>query len=108
MNAPDRLPERRWPRLLAAYADGELDAAGRARVEAWLAANPDARADLEAQRRLGPRGPLWEASAAPQSGPPAPALAAGSAGSRIASGVSGSLVDDVRDFRTRGRWIPDD
>ena len=41
MNAPDRLPQHRWPHLLAAYADGELDAAGRARVEAWLAAHPE-------------------------------------------------------------------
>lgn len=37
---------------LAAYVDGELDAAGRERVEAWLDAHPDARADVETQRRL--------------------------------------------------------
>jgi hypothetical protein len=71
MNVPDRPTDRRWPPLLAAYADGELDAAGRARVEDWLAAHPDARADLDAQVRLGPRGPLWEASAAPDPGPAA-------------------------------------
>jgi anti-sigma factor RsiW len=71
MNAPDRPPRHLWTRLLAAYADGELDAATRARVEDWLAANPDARADLDAQCRLGPRGPLWKASAAPDPGPAA-------------------------------------
>ena len=71
MNAPDPSPDRRWTRLLAAYADGELDAPTRARVEDYLAANPDARADLDAQRRLGPRGPLWRASAAPDPGPAA-------------------------------------
>ncbi len=40
------------PELLAAYADGELTPAECARVEAWLAAHPDARADVEEQRRL--------------------------------------------------------
>jgi hypothetical protein len=40
------------PELLAAYADGELPSAECRRVEAWLAAHPEARADIEAQRRL--------------------------------------------------------
>ena len=44
----DALP----PELLAAYADGELTPAECRRVEAWLAAHPEARADVEAQRRL--------------------------------------------------------
>ncbi len=59
-------PDRPFPDLLAAYADGELDAAGRARVEAWLAAHPAARADLAAQRRLSRRNrKFWRFAAAP-------------------------------------------
>jgi len=37
-----RRPE--FPELLAAYADGELDATGRAAVEAWLTEPPEAAA----------------------------------------------------------------
>jgi hypothetical protein len=44
----DNLP----PELLAAYADGELSPAEQCRVECWLADHPEARADVEAQRRL--------------------------------------------------------
>jgi hypothetical protein len=40
------------PDQLTAYADGELDAATRADVEAWLADHPDAAAEVDAQRRL--------------------------------------------------------
>jgi hypothetical protein len=40
------------PELLAAYIDGALDDAERARVAAWLADHPEAAADVEAQRRL--------------------------------------------------------
>jgi len=40
------------PELLAAYVDGELDPAECRRVETWLAEHPDARADVEEQRRL--------------------------------------------------------
>jgi hypothetical protein len=45
------------PELLAAYADGELDGHDavlplKHKVEAWLKAHPEARADLEAQVRL--------------------------------------------------------
>jgi hypothetical protein len=48
---------------LAAYVDGELDEAERARVEAWLNNHPAARAEVEAQRRLG----RWfEAGAVPE------------------------------------------
>jgi anti-sigma-K factor RskA len=57
----DALP----PELLAAYADGELPPAECRRVEAWLAAHPEARADVEAQRRLAR---LFDEAA-----PPAPA-----------------------------------
>jgi anti-sigma factor RsiW len=37
---------------LGAYADGEIDPAGRAAVEAFLASNPEAAADVEDRRRL--------------------------------------------------------
>jgi anti-sigma factor RsiW len=53
------------PELLAAYADGELTAAECRRVEAWLAAHPEARADVEAQRRLAR---LFEEAAPPPPG----------------------------------------
>jgi len=56
----------RFQEQLAAYADGELDAAGRARVEAWLAEHPEARVELEALRRLSRRNQkLWVASSGP-------------------------------------------
>jgi hypothetical protein len=61
--------DRPFPELLAAYADGELDAAARARVEAWLAAHPAAQSALEAQRRLSRRNrKFWRAAAAPNPG----------------------------------------
>ncbi len=60
----DRYRNRPFPELLAAYADGELDAAGRARVEAWLAEHPEARAELENQRTLSrTNAALWKSSA---------------------------------------------
>jgi anti-sigma factor RsiW len=66
MGFENRHPDRPFPELLAAYADGELDAEGRARVEAWLAAHPKARPALESQRRLSRRNrKLWRAAAAP-------------------------------------------
>jgi hypothetical protein len=57
----DALP----PELLAAYADGELAPDECRRVKEWLAAHPEARAEVEAQRRLAR---LFE-----QSAPPPPA-----------------------------------
>jgi hypothetical protein len=65
----NRSNERPFPELLAAYADGELDAAGRARVEAWLVDHPEARTALEAQRKLSRRNHrLWQSSAGPAPG----------------------------------------
>jgi hypothetical protein len=59
----NRSPARPFPELLAAYADGELDAAGLAVVEAWLADHPEARADLDAQRALSRNNaPFWHQS----------------------------------------------
>jgi anti-sigma factor RsiW len=50
----DRQPP--WEQLLAAYADGELSGPAyrhiKAQVEAWLAAHPEAAAELEANARL--------------------------------------------------------
>jgi hypothetical protein len=61
-------PADRWPELLAAYADGELDAEARARVEQWLAEHPEAREQLQAQRELSPENwQLWQ-----NAEPPAP------------------------------------
>jgi len=65
----DRYRDRPFPELLAAYADGELDAAGRARVEAWLADHPEAVAELENQRKLSrTNSKLWHSSAPPSPG----------------------------------------
>jgi len=65
----DRYRDRPFPELLAAYADGELDAAGRARVEAWLADHPEARAELDNQRKLSrTNSKLWQSSAPPSPG----------------------------------------
>jgi anti-sigma factor RsiW len=38
--------------LVSAYLDDELDASGRARVEAWMAASPEARREVEQMRRV--------------------------------------------------------
>ncbi|MBY0523300.1 MAG: hypothetical protein K2R98_07870 [Gemmataceae bacterium] len=40
------------PEQLAAFVDGELDATTRASVAVWLEENPEAVAELDAQRRL--------------------------------------------------------
>jgi hypothetical protein len=42
------------PEWLAAYADNELDAAARCRVERWLAEHPDAVDDYQGQKQLAP------------------------------------------------------
>jgi anti-sigma factor RsiW len=55
---------RRFPELLAAYADGELDEVRRAEVEAWLSAHPSAHQLLESQLRLSRHNRrLWQAAA---------------------------------------------
>lgn len=45
-------PQRPTPAELAAWVEGELDAADAARVEAWLHEHPDDAADAEASSRL--------------------------------------------------------
>jgi hypothetical protein len=62
---PDDLP----PELLAAYADGELGAHQRDRVERWLADHPDARDMLESQESLGPANTeFWRLVRPPEPG----------------------------------------
>jgi hypothetical protein len=63
MNHHDPFRDATLPELLAAYADGELNAAERGRVEGWLAANSNGLVELETQRRFG--RPLWPASNSP-------------------------------------------
>ena len=61
-------PADRFPDLLAAYADGELDPAARERVERWLAEHPEAREQVRAQQNLSPENwRLWR-----NAEPPAP------------------------------------
>ena len=55
---PDLSPDQ-----LAAFLDGELDAAAAARVEAWLADDPAAAAELDGQRRVLR---LWHANPPPE------------------------------------------
>ncbi len=67
MNPEPLHPEKGpTPEHLAAYADGELGPDAQARVEAWLLAHPQARAEVEAQRRLLR---LWEAASPEPPGP---------------------------------------
>ena len=81
MPTPDHFP----PELLAAYADGELDADARAAVERWLADHPEARAELDAQREFSPaNGPLWESAEPPEPPPAAWAVVRGGIGDRLA------------------------
>jgi len=90
-------PDGPTPEQLAAYADGELGPAERARVEAWLRDHPGARADVDAQRRLAR---LWQAGA-----PPEPAAADWS--SALAR-VEADLTAGARPARppARGRRSP--
>jgi hypothetical protein len=48
---------------LAAYVDGELDAARRSTVEAWLSNHPEVAVEVEQQRRLAD---IWQATAPAQ------------------------------------------
>lgn len=54
------------PEMLAGYADGELSAADRLTVEAWLAADAAAQTELETQQRLSHKNvELWTKVAPP-------------------------------------------
>jgi hypothetical protein len=63
---PDDLP----PDWLAAYADGELSPEDRARVEQWLAEDPEARELLDAQESLGLNNAEFWNAVQPQSPSP--------------------------------------
>ncbi len=60
------------PQQLAAFLDGELDAADRARIGTWLTAHPDAAAEIDGQRRFAR---LWAENPPPEPGPAAWATA---------------------------------
>jgi len=91
-----------WPDVLAAYADGELDERGRAAVERWLAANPAARACVDAQRGLSPENwRLWRDAAPPRPGPAAwdavrDGIAIRLAATRLAEPERASAASSVR------------
>jgi anti-sigma factor RsiW len=63
----DQIPSRPIPpEWLAAYVDGELDAAARKQVEAWLADHPEALAEIQDQESLSPANvEYWSAVAPP-------------------------------------------
>jgi hypothetical protein len=90
---PDGFPRE----LLAAYVDGELDAAGRAAVERWLADHPEASAEVEAQRELSPANvPLWE-----RAEPPEPSLLAWA---NVRRGIEEELTTPGSIPMRPGRW----
>jgi hypothetical protein len=69
MQFGDHAHDRHFQELLAAYADGELDDATRAAVEAWLDDHPEAQAELETQFRFSRQNTeMWQASAPPSPG----------------------------------------
>lgn len=89
---PDNFPIE----LLAAYVDGELTAPDRARVERWLAENPDALDTLEGQEALSPgNAEFWEAVR-----PPTPSAARWRT---VSVGVSASTVKSRR--LAKAGWI---
>lgn len=88
----DHLP----PEWLAAYADGELTAGERDRVENWLADHPEARELLDAQESLGPRNrEFWQAVE-----PPSPMSAQWS---RVRNAIT--AAKPVRPSRSWLRWF---
>jgi hypothetical protein len=91
---PDREPS---PEQLAAFADGELEAPARDRIEAWLATHPDAVADVDGLRRLRH---LWQETTPPDPAPGAWATTF----ARIETALPGA---SVRPAPRRGgyRWV---
>lgn len=92
MNAPKSM--KFSEELLAAYADGELDATGRAIVERWLEEHPQALSELRSQCKLSSAA-LWETTRPPE---PSPAKWAA-----VRRGIEAELapapLDPVRPFR---------
>ena len=69
MNYDGHLPDTGpSPEQFAAFLDGELDVAARTRVEAWLAKNPSAAAEIDGQRHVMR---LWQAHAPAEPNPAA-------------------------------------
>ncbi|HSQ56388.1 MAG TPA: zf-HC2 domain-containing protein [Gemmata sp.] len=95
---PDRFPLE----LLAAYADGELGAEDRTRVERWLAAHPAAIKELQTQREFSPaNGALWD-----RAEPPEPSTAAwASVHAGIASALRPSTPSAHGDRWRRPAWV---
>lgn len=96
MNSNNHKPNRL--ELLAGYADGELSAADRATVEAWIAADESVRAELETQRRLSHKNvELWQKVA-----PPAPSDAAWN---RVLSAIDAGVQPAMPgvNYRTSGQ-----
>src|SRR5436305_1016702 len=83
MNTNHNQPPRH--ELLAGYADGELGPADRTTVEAWVAADPAALAELEAQQRLSRKNAdLWQ-----RLNPPVPS---GAAWDGVLAGVKDGIM----------------
>lgn len=67
MTAPHTPEPDFSPEILAAYADGELDAPMREAVGRWLADHPEATGELLDQQELGPANAgLWERAEPPE------------------------------------------
>lgn len=99
MTTPDTpTPDDPFPReLLAAYADGELDAPARAAVERWLADHPEAAPELQAQRDLSPANAgLWERAEPPEPSPVAWAC--------VRRGIAAALAPAEPAPAARGGW----
>jgi anti-sigma factor RsiW len=63
---PSQPPDPFPIELLAAYVDGELDAATRAMVDQWLQCHPERYADLLVQHELSPlASTIWDRSCPP-------------------------------------------
>jgi hypothetical protein len=91
-------PDKFSGELLAAYADGELDADGRALVEGWLAAHPEATDVLRTQQEFSASNTaLWDAAE-----PPQPNVAAWNA---VRNAIAAELTPPATDSAGRSRGI---
>jgi len=94
------------PELLAGYADGELSPADRAAVEAWLAAHPDDRSEVEAQRSLARQNVVfWKRVAVPQPGEAAWSDALGRVRDRLRPASPAIIYREPVGVRRNGRWM---
>ena len=73
---------------LAAYADGQLDAATRQQVECWLAEHPEALGELEIQEGLSPANlDYWDSVA--------PAMPSGAQWNRALSHIADAVMPKI-------------